>query len=576
MASVYDRFLKQRLSRRRLLAGAGGAAMGTAGLVLLGCGDGGGNGGNGGNGGVTPIAGTPTVASAPRSGGTLTFGSTVSTVFGVDPQTEIALGLLIFPRVYGYLIHQNPRDDTVFFDQAANLETPTESEYIFTIRDDVRYQAVTFPDQPDVGARNVEARDVVATIRRLLANPLVSLPKTLFTEILEEPEARDPRTVYMQTRMPYVYTFEGLGSIFSVIIPEELTDLNVVENLNFGGVGSGPYIVESVNGQEEIRIRKNPDYFRKPVPYVDNMVFRVIPDTGTIEANFRSQAIDAFSPSDALQAERVAQFTSGGHEAIVTESPNLAYVSFGMDVTQPPFNDIKAREAISLAIDREELIEKITFGTGAILGPVNQHLRDGFWALPEDELRRAYGMDLPKEERLQKARDLMIEAGVEGANIELKYPQLTNISAAAVLVQQQLQAVGFQVSLVGESLILWFIQTLRQGNFHATLHAHLPYETPNIPTRYFHSKGVPSTESWHHYANPDVDALIERHWGEFDENVRRATLLELQRLILAEHGPMLNLYTGKNRAAYWSYLKDWKRELPGSMQQYVYDNWLDT
>ena len=376
MAGVYDRFLKQRLSRRRLLAGAGGAAMRTAGLVLLGCGDGGGNGGNG---GVTPLATTPAEAT-PRSGGTLTIGSTTSTVLGIDPQTEIALGLLIFPRVYGYLIHQDPRDETILLVHAENLETPTESEYIFTIRDDVRYQAVTFDDQPDVGARNVEARDVVASVRRFVANPLVFAPKTLFTEILEEPEARDLRTVYMRTRMPYVYTMEGLGSIFSAIIPEELTDLGVVENLNFGGVGSGPYIVESVNGQEEIRLRKNPDYFRKPVPYVDEMVFRVIPDPGTIEANFRSQAIDAFGPSNSLIAERVAQFTSGGHEAIIEESPNLAYVSFGMDVTQPPFNNIKAREAISLAIDREELIEKITFSTGAILGPVNQHLRDGFWS----------------------------------------------------------------------------------------------------------------------------------------------------------------------------------------------------
>ena len=570
MAQVYDRFLKQRLSRRRLLAGAGGAAMGTAGLVLLGCSD------DGGNGGATPIAGTPTTgAPTPRSGGTLTIGSTVSTVLGIDPQTEIALGLLIFPRVYGYLIHQDPRDDSVIRDQAEAWELVDESEYIFTIRDDVRYQAVTFDGQPDVGGRNVEARDVVASIRRFVANLLVFAPKTLFTEILEEPEARDPRTVFMRTRMPYVYTLEGLGSIFSAIIPEELTDLDVVENLNFGGVGSGPYIVESVNGQEEIRIRKNPDYFRKPVPYVDNMIFRVIPDPGTIEANFRSQAIDAFGPSNTLIAERVAQFTSGGHNAIIEESPNLAYVSFGMDVTQPPFNNIKAREAIDLALDREELIEKITFGTGEILGPVNQHLRDGFWSLPEDELRRAYGMDLPKEERLQKARDLISEAGVEGASIELKYPQLVNITQAAELIQQQLQAVGFQVSLVGEPLIIWFVQTLSQSNFHATLHAHLPYESPNIPIRYFHSKGVPSTESWHHYANSDIDAIIERHWGEFDEGVRQETLREVQRLILAEHGPMLNLYTGKLRSAYWSYLKNWQRELPGSMQQYVYDNWLD-
>ena len=565
----WARFQRERISRRRVLGAAGVGAAGLA--IAAACGDGD-NGGTPGEATATP--GAPALGT-PQPGGTLTFGSTATPTFGLDPHTEVSLGLQIYPRVYGYMIHQDPRDESVFVDQAQSWEQPTPEEYIFTLRDDVRYQAVTFPDMPDVGARNIEARDVVATIRRLLANPLVSAPTTLYTDILEEPEARDTRTVYFRTKTPYVYTLEGLGSIGSTIIPEELTDLETVPNLNFSGVGSGPYIIDSVDLQEEIRLRRNPNYFNQPLPYVEEMIFRVIPETSTIEANFRSQAIDAFDTSNLSQAERVAQFTRGGHQAIIQENPSLAYASLGLNVSRAPFDDVKVREAVSLATDRDELIEKVTQGTGAILGPVNQHLRDGFWALPEDELRQAYGMDLSKEERLQKARDLISAAGVEGTSIELKYPTLTSISQVAQLVQQQLIAVGFDVTLVPESLIIWFIQTLRPGNFHATIQAHLPYESPNIPTRYFHSTGVAATESWHNYANPEVDALIERHWGEFDEEARQGTLLELQRLILSEHGPMLNLYTGTSRTAFWSYLKNWQRELPGSMQQYVYDNWLE-
>ena len=565
----WTRFQRGRISRRRLLGAAGAGAAGLALAAACGGGDGGGTPGE-----ATATPSAPALGT-PQPGDTLTIASTASPTFGLDPHTEVGLGGLIYPRLYGYMIHQDPRDESIILDQAQALEQPTEDEYIFTLRDDVRYQAVTLPDMPDVGARNIEARDVVASHRRLVDNPLVSAPKTLFRDILDDPEARDPRTVYFRTKAPYVYTLSGLGSIIYVIIPEELADLETVPDLNFGGVGSGPYMVDSVDLQEEIRIRRNPDYFKQPLPYIDEIVFRVIPEPSTIEANFRSQAIDAFAPTNTSQAQRVAQFTSGGHEAIVLESPNLSYVSLGLNVSRAPFDDIRVREAVSLAVDRDELIEKVTQGTGAILGPVNQHLRDGFWALPENELRQAYGMDLSKEERLQKARDLISAAGAGGASIELKFPQLTNISQAAQLVQQQLIAVGFDVQLVGESLIIWFIQTLRQGNFHATIQAHLAYETPSLPTRYFHSTGVPATESWHHYNNPQVDALIERHWIEFDEEVRRETLLELQRLILSEHGPMLNLYTGKLRAAYWSYLNNWQRELPGSMRQYVYDNWLE-
>jgi peptide/nickel transport system substrate-binding protein len=242
-------------------------------------------------------------------------------------------------------------------------------------------------------------------------------------------------------------------------------------------------------------------------------------------------------------------------------------------VAQKPFDDPRVREAISLAIDRDKLIERVTFSDAEILGPINQHLGEGKWSLPTDEIKAAYGMDMPREERLQKAQQLLSAANVGNDEIVVKFPTLTNIQPGAELVQQDLQEIGLNIRLEPQELAVWFVG-YRQADFQATYQPHLPYEGPNIPTRFFYTKGVSGDKNFFNYSNADIDAIIERSWTEFDEEVRKETLLELQRKILTEHGPMLNLYTGVTRGAYWSYVHGLQLDLPGSMQQYVYDEFM--
>jgi ABC-type transport system substrate-binding protein len=263
-----------------------------------------------------------------------------------------------------------------------------------------------------------------------------------------------------------------------------------------------------------------------------------------------------------------------GDQVRVSSSPSLAYSSFAMKVSRPPFGDVRVRQAIDIGIDRQEFIDKMKFGDGDILGPINPHLGDGFWSLPESELREAYGMDLDREERLKEARDLLSAAGATDADFTISVPTLPASLDEAVLLESQLRRLGLRPRLEPSELLVWFIKA-RQGTFHSLLIPHLPYESTDIPMRYYYSRAASGPGAGFGQENPEVDALIVKSWGQFDREERRQTLLHAQRLILRDHGPMLNIYSGYGYGAAWSYVKNLYPDLPGSFQQYNYEIWLD-
>jgi len=560
-SNYWERFQRERLSRRRLLGAMGASAAGLA--VAAACG----------GGEEGPSEGVED-QETPRPGGRLVTGTTVTPTFGLDPHTDVALGLVIFPRMYGYMLHEDPRDESLLLDHAASQpEQPDELTIVITLQPNIAYHQNTVSGLPPLPTgRVVEAEDVIQSFRRFVANPLVTGSKTWHRDFVERLEAPNPQTVRITLRRPYVYSFEALGGIQAgAIIPREHAE--PLDKLNNGGIGSGPYMIERANLDAEIQVRKNPNYFRQPLPYLDSRLWRIIRDSSALKAAFVAQQVDVYLPPDKLEADDVEGERHSGAEVIVHRSPNLAYASFSMNVSKAPFNDPRVREAIDLALWREDIIEKVAFGDGEILGPINHHLRDGFWSLPAAEIEEAYGMNMPREERVARARELLEQAGQANAEIEVKYPTLPNITEGATLTQQHLQEAGLQVRLQPQELAAWFLQ-YREADFQATYQPHLPYEGPNIPSRFFYSKGVSGDKSFFAYSNSQVDALVERSWEEFDAEQRKQTLLELQRLILGEHGPMLNLYTGFLRTAYWSYVHGIKPELPGSLQQYTYDEFV--
>jgi peptide/nickel transport system substrate-binding protein len=491
----------------------------------------------------------------------LRFGSSLPIAYGLDPHVEQGAGLAIFPKVYGYLLHVDPRDDTVVYDHASSYEQPDATTLTVHMRPDAR-----FHDLPPISGRAVTASDVVASVERFRDNPLV-VDKTWHTTVLDRVEAPDAQAVRFLLKRPYTYSLNEIGAVGAgAIIPRELVERN--ENIAVAPIGSGPLRLESIDvAGGTARIVRNDAYFGESAS-VDAMEWRVFDDDDDRLDAFRRREVDVISNRDKNEARALRDFSD---QVDVTSEASLSYLSLGLRVDRKPFADARVRRAIDMLLDRDELIRELAFGDGDILGPVNPRLGDGFWSLPRSEIAASRDASPPPDERTAEAMRLLAAAGASDTTFRMQVRDLPDLVDVAALIRNQLMRGGIRVQVEALPELEWFVN-FRGGQFDATLISHLPYESPDYPTRFYYSKGIDGSANMFGFADPAIDALVERSWGETGE-ARQTTLLEAQRLIL-EARPMLQLFTSTGYASAWNYVRNRDRTLIGSMAQYHYRQWL--
>ncbi|MDP9236800.1 MAG: ABC transporter substrate-binding protein [Chloroflexota bacterium] len=543
-------FTQARAARRRVLATGAAAAIAVP-MAAAGCARSSGR-----------RSSDPATA-APRRGGTLRLGTTLPLSSGLDPQIETGAGLEIFPRVYGYLLHVDPRNDSTIYDHAMAVEQPDETTFVLRLQPDIRFQ-----DIAPVSGRAVTAQDVVASTSRYHDNPLV-LNKTWHTQVLDRAEALDATTVRINTRQPNVYSLSEIGGISGgAIIPRELID--AAADLTTAGIGSGPFQIAKSGQGGAARIERYQGYFRQPLPYLDAMEWSFFDGDEARVAALQQRRVDIAANRDGDEARRLG---SSEDQISVISEPSLAYLSLGLRVDRPPFNDPRVREAVDIALDRAAMIRDIAFGQGALLGPINPHIANGYWSLPAEEVLAAQGGTKPLGERRATARSMIAQAGAATARIMLQVAKVPQLLDVASVVRGQLQTLGLTVDLETLDLLQWFVH-FRRGEFDMTLISHLPYESPDAPARMYHSAGIDGSRSPFGFADGAIDALVERSWREQDRSARRQTLLDAQRLMIAAR-PMVQLFTSTAYTSAWRYVRGLDPSLVGTLAQYNYGQWLD-
>ena len=298
------------------------------------------------------------------------------------------------------------------------------------------------------------------------------------------------------------------------------------------------------------------------------MRWQVYADAASAVSAMRVRDIDILtgSPDD------VQPLAEENPDISVSREPNLSWLALGMRLDRAPFSDTRVREAIDLALDRDAMIRDLARSEGKISGPVNPHLAEGYWSLSDDEVRGAFGGTASIDDRRAQSRQLLAAAAAEGATFALQVADIPALIDIADVVRQQLQAVGLTVHVEPAPLLSWFTN-FRRGAFETTLISHLPYETPDVPLRFFHSAGPDATGSPFAFGDATIDALVERSWGEDDRARRQATVREAQRLMINAR-PMLQLYTTTGYQAAWRQVQNLRPGLPGSLAHYNYEQWL--
>jgi peptide/nickel transport system substrate-binding protein len=451
--------------------------------------------------------------SAPVRGGTLIVGVDQEAI-GLDPNIVTAFSSrrrveLMYNRLVRY-----DASAAIVPDLARAWEIPDPTTYIFHL-----HEGVTFHN-----GREVTAEDVKYTIERILA-PETGSPVRSFLLPIEEIVVRDRYTIELRLTAPTASMLDALSFSNMAIVPREVIEEH--GDLQRVAVGTGPFQLDRWVADQETVFVRNPDYFEDDLPYIDRLVFRVIPDQMSLLAGLRTGSLQAAQIDDAA----VLSLAERDPNLEVLSTPAILLRVFSFNVAREPFDDPRVRQAMALAMDRDEIIRVAEFGRGLVSAPIPSSAET--WAAPIDTLPN-YTPDL------ERARELLEEAGVpQGARFDIvTSPTYEGGLAVAEIIQEQLRRIGLDPRL---EVVEWgiYIDKWVNRDFDTMIELRSGGGDPDtFLHRLIHSQGAVNNFQ---YANAELDALLDtgRHLVAFDE--RHPIYLEAQH-ILAQEVPYVALY----------------------------------
>lgn len=336
----------------------------------------------------------------------------------------------------------------------------------------------------------------------------------------------------------------SLISWSSAILPRHLLEGQDITKSSLARhpVGTGPYLFKEWLAGQKIVLVSNADYFEGR-PYVDGHVTRIIPDMATMFLELRARNID-------MMGLTPLQYTRQTENNLFRQSFDkyrylaFAYTYLGYNLKHPFFADKRVRQAISYAINKEEIISGVLLGLGK---PATGPYKPGTWAYNENVKTYSYNP--------QKARELLRAAGWTKTNNDgflekdgrpFTFELITNQGnetrqKCAEIIQRQLKEVGIDVKIRILEWAAFINDFINKRRFEAVI---LGWTIPLDPDAYdvWHSsKTAPEELNFISYKNPEVDALLEKARSTFDQKLRKKYYDRFQE-ILVEDQPYTFLY----------------------------------
>ncbi|MGH8065619.1 MAG: ABC transporter substrate-binding protein [Candidatus Entotheonellia bacterium] len=464
-------------------------------------------------------------AATPTPGGTLTI-AVPDEPPGLDPTASpaAAIARIVYNNLLEGLVRVNMQGEVVRALAERYSVSTDGTVYTFTLRQGVKFH----------NGRSLTAEDVKFTLERNL-EPKTGHPHRAYYEDIQDIKVVDDRTFHIALRKPNAMFVFNLARANSAIIAKE-----EVERLKSHPIGTGPFqLSEWVRGDRIVLIRFK-DYYEPGVPYLDRVVFRFIQDPSAQMAALRAGDVDvigaAMNPESAVELKNDAQFQ-------VIEGLTTTDVIVAMNNSKPPFSDLRVRQAITYAINRDEVIKGAVFGMakpiGSHMDPLNPYYVD---------LSHVYEYDP------QKATQLLTEAGYpQGFEFVLRLaePYLA-YRRAGEIIASQLAKVGLKARIEIIEWGQWLARVYRQADYDMTVMGHAePFDISIYanPQYYFR------------YDNPTLQALLAEADAALDDTKRKSLYEQVQRLI-ADDAVNVFLYNGPYLVGMRNTVHNWWTNLP--------------
>ena len=421
---------------------------------------------------------------------------------------------LVKPDENGNLINAVASDYTISEDGLV---------YTFTLRDNVKFH----------NGNVVTAEDVKYSLERvsglLDGTPLISTLSTIKSvDILDE---KTVQVTVENANTELIYSF------VAAIIPA-----GSGEDETADPIGTGPFSFVSYKPQQGIVLAKNPDYWQEGLPYLDQVEFKIINSADTALLELQGGTIDFY----AYLTDSQAQALQGSHQVI--SSPTNMVQALFLNNAVEPLNDVRVRQAISYALDKESINDFVGGGNGTLLSSAMLPTLKEYYV----DLNDTYGTTA----NVEKAKELMAEAGyADGFDMEIAIVSTYefHMQTGEVIVEQ-LKEIGINATIKGMENSSWLDEVYNGRQFDATITALTCDMTPGYLMNRFQTD---SSKNFINFQSAEYDEIYAKAQAALDPDEKAGYYKELQKILCDQAGSVF-IQAPANQTAISSKLEGYK------------------
>src|SRR5215475_5174252 len=424
--------------------------------------------------------------------------------------------------IYNNLIVFDPHNYPKIIGDLAKSWTVSDDylTYTFTL-----HAGVKFHDGSEL-----TSADVKASWDRMVFPPEgVVSPRRGNYPMIKSIEAPDPSTVVFHLHYPSPSFLTNMAHPANFIYAKKYLD----QDQNWykkNTMGSGPFKLKQYVHGSSFEMERNPKYWKPGLPYLDGIKYYIIADDGARAKAIRAGRVDVelrFLPPGEVDAIKAQM----GDKVVVAAIQNIVNFGVTINVDKKPFDDERVRKALSLALDRYDMVKTLAPITnldtiGGLMHPDSQ------WALSPEELQEMPGFGKDHEANLQEAKRLLAEAGypngfktvLTNRNVKLPYIDL------AVYVISEWKKIGVEAEhKVEESAT--YSKTRVTRDFELVID---PYGSATVgdPDEMLDKFTTGASENWGRFSDPVVDKLFEQQSREMDPQKRIELVKQIDKRVL--------------------------------------------